>query len=401
MYFLFTIIALALIFDYINGFHDAANSIATIVSTKVLTPFQAVLWAAVFNFAAFFIFKDHGVADTVAKTVDPAKIEKAGMLTVVFAGLIAAICWNLLTWWFGIPSSSSHTLIGGFAGAGIAAGGMDAVNAEPILKVASFIFLAPLVGMIIAFIISVWFIYSFRNGPAPRIVSLLIILGVIYFLYTHIETDPNEIKSHYESYFWQVVFYSKNFKWILLAFILLVMAVFTFWLNTLNATKANTWFKRLQLVSSAAFSIGHGGNDAQKVMGIITAALIANGNIATFEQMPAWVPIACYSAIGLGTMSGGWKIVKTMGTRITKVTPFEGVAAETAGAITLFVTEALKIPVSTTHTITGSIMGVGATKRLSAVRWGVTLHLLWAWILTIPVSALLAAGIFYLVHFFI
>lgn len=401
MSFIFIVIGLALIFDYINGFHDAANSIATVVSTKVLTPFQAVLWAAVFNFAAFFIFKDHGVADTVAKTVDPTKIEKAGMLTVVFSGLIAAIAWNLFTWWFGIPSSSSHTLIGGFAGAGIAAGGLDAVNSEPILKVAAFIFLAPMVGMIIAFIISVWFIYSFRKGPAPQIISLLIILGVIYFLYTHIETDPEKIQSHYESIIWKVVFYSKNFKWILLAFILIVMAVFTFWLNTLNAAKANTWFKRLQLVSSAAFSIGHGGNDAQKVMGIITAALIANGNIASFEQMPTWVPIACYSAIGLGTMSGGWKIVKTMGTRITKVTPFEGVAAETAGAITLFVTEALKIPVSTTHTITGSIMGVGATKRLSAVRWGVTINLLWAWILTIPVSALVAAGIFYLVKMFI
>jgi PiT family inorganic phosphate transporter len=401
MSFIFIIIGLALIFDYINGFHDAANSIATIVSTKVLTPFQAVLCAAVFNFAAFFIFKDHGVADTVAKTVDPNKVEKAGMLVVVFAGLIAAITWNLFTWWFGIPSSSSHTLIGGFAGAGIAAGGLDAVNSEPILKTAAFIFLAPLVGMIIAFIISVWFIYSFRNGPAPRIISLLVILLVIYFLYANIETDPEKIKSHYESYIGKIVFYSKNFKWILLAVIMLVMAVFTFWLNTLNATKANTWFKRLQLVSSAAFSIGHGGNDAQKVMGIITAALIANGNIASFHEMPTWVPIACYSAIGLGTMSGGWKIVKTMGTRITKVTPFEGVAAETAGAITLFTTEALKIPVSTTHTITGSIMGVGATKRLSAVRWGVTINLLWAWILTIPVSALLAAGIFYVVRIFI
>ncbi|MCU7551102.1 inorganic phosphate transporter [Chitinophagaceae bacterium LB-8] len=401
MSFIFIIIGLALIFDYINGFHDAANSIATVVSTKVLTPFQAVLWAAVFNFAAFFIFKDHGVADTVAKTVDPSKIEKAGMLTVVFSGLIAAIAWNLFTWWFGIPSSSSHTLIGGFAGAGIAAGGWDAVNPEPIIKTASFIFMAPLIGMIIAFIISIWFIYSFRNGPAPRIISLLVILLVFYFLYVNIETDPEKLKSHYESYFWKVVFYSKNFKWILLAFIMIVMAVFTFWLNTLNATKANTWFKRLQLVSSAAFSIGHGGNDAQKVMGIITAALIANGNITSFEQMPAWVPVACYTAIGLGTMSGGWKIVKTMGTRITKVTPFEGVAAETAGAITLFTTEALKIPVSTTHTITGSIMGVGATKRLSAVRWGVTINLLWAWILTIPVSALVAAGIFYIVRLFL
>jgi PiT family inorganic phosphate transporter len=180
-----------------------------------------------------------------------------------------------------------------------------------------------------------------------------------------------------------------------------VLAVFTVYLNTLNATRANIWFKRLQLVSSAAFSIGHGGNDAQKVMGIITAALIASGSIDTFDQMPMWVPLACYAAISLGTMSGGWKIIKTMGTRITKVTPFEGVAAETAGAITLFVTEALKIPVSTTHTITGSIIGVGATKRLSAVRWGVTINLLWAWILTIPVSAFVAILVYHIVKLFI
>ena len=401
MSFIVVIIALALIFDYINGFHDAANSIATVVSTKVLTPFQAVLWAAVFNFAAFFIFKDHGVADTVAKTVKPEAIEKTRMLTVVFSGLIAAIFWNLLTWWFGIPSSSSHTLIGGFAGAGIAAGGFGAVNSEPIIRTASFIFLAPLVGMIIAFILSLWFIFSFRKGPLPKIVSLIVLAAVFYFLYQNLETDPANLKSHYESYIWKVVFFSKNFKWILLAFILTVMATFTFWLSTLNANSANVWFKRLQLVSSAAFSIGHGGNDAQKVMGIISAALIANGTIGSFEEMPNWVPLACYAAIGLGTMSGGWKIIKTMGTRITKVTPFEGVAAETAGAITLFVTEALKIPVSTTHTITGSIIGVGATKRLSAVRWGVTINLLWAWILTIPVSAVLAALVFYIAQLFI
>ncbi|ANE52255.1 inorganic phosphate transporter [Flavisolibacter tropicus] len=401
MSFLIVIIALALIFDYINGFHDAANSIATVVSTKVLTPFQAVIWAAVFNFAAFFIFKDHGVADTVAKTVKPDAVDKVGMLTVVFSGLIAAIAWNLLTWWFGIPSSSSHTLIGGFAGAGIAAGGWDAVNSAPIIRTASFIILAPVVGMIIAFIISLWFIFSFRKGLMPKLVSLLIIGGVLYFLYTHLETDPAKLKSHYESYFWKVVFFSSNFKWILLSLILICLAIFTFWLNTLNATKSTDWFKRLQLVSSAAFSIGHGGNDAQKVMGIITAALIANGDIASFHEMPTWVPLACYTAIGLGTMSGGWKIIKTMGTRITKVTPFEGVAAETAGAITLFVTEALKIPVSTTHTITGSIIGVGATKRLSAVRWGVTINLLWAWILTIPVSALLAALVYFIAKLFI
>lgn len=399
--FLIVVIALALIFDFINGFHDAANSIATVVSTKVLTPFQAVVWAALFNFAAFFIFKDHGVANTVAKTVKADVISGNVGMIVIFAGLIAAIAWNLLTWWFGIPSSSSHTLIGGFAGAGVAAGGFGAINSEPIIKTAIFIFVAPVVGLIIAFIISLWFIYSFRKGFLPRLISILIILGVLLFLYTHLEMDPSKLKSHYESYFWRVFFFSQNFKWILLSIILLSLATFTFWLNTLNATKANTWFKRLQLVSSAAFSIGHGGNDAQKVMGIITAALIASGSITTFEQMPFWVPLACYTAIGVGTMSGGWKIIKTMGTRITKVTPFEGVAAETAGAITLFVTEALKIPVSTTHTITGAIIGVGATKRLSAVRWGVTINLLWAWILTIPVSGLLAAGIYYLANLFL
>lgn len=395
--FLIVIIALALIFDYINGFHDAANSIATVVSTKVLTPFQAVLWAAIFNFAAFFIFKDHGVANTVAKTVH----EEVITLPVVFSGLIAAISWNLLTWWFGIPSSSSHTLIGGFAGAAIAHAGFNAVNSAVVLKTVGFIFLAPLVGLIFAFIISMWFINSFKKGFGTRLISIAVLAGVAWFLITNLETDPEKIKSHYESYLLRVIFYSKNFKWILLCFILTVMAVFTLYLNTLNANKANKWFKRLQLVSSAAFSIGHGGNDAQKVMGIITAALIAAGNIDSFEQMPVWVPLACYGAIGIGTMSGGWKIIKTMGTRITKVTPFEGVAAETAGAVTLFVTEAMKIPVSTTHTITGSIIGVGATKRLSAVRWGVTINLLWAWILTIPVSGLLAAGVYVIVRLFV
>lgn len=400
--FLISIIILALLFDYINGFHDAANSIATVVSTKVLTPFQAVLWAAIFNSVAFFIFKDHGVANTVAKTVNAEVVDGGSMMNVIFAGLIAAIAWNLLTWWFGIPSSSSHTLIGGFAGAGIAAAGFDAVNSAVIIKTVSFIFLAPLIGMLMAFIMSLWFLSSFGKGWKSRIISILVIAYVIYFLKTNLLTNPAELagKTDYESYFMQVVFYSKNFKWILLAFILLTMAVFSLYLNKLNAHRSNLWFKKLQLVSSAAFSIGHGGNDAQKVMGIITAALIAGGQISNFEEMPNWVPIACYAAIGLGTMSGGWKIVKTMGTRITKVTPFEGVAAETAGALTLFLTEALKIPVSTTHTITGAIMGVGATKRLSAVRWGVTINLIWAWILTIPVSALLAAFIYWILRFF-
>lgn len=481
--FLITVIVLALIFDFINGFHDAANSIATIVSTKVLTPFQAVLWAALFNSIAFFIFKDHGVADTVQKTVKPEHILDGSMMVVIFSGLIAAIAWNLLTWWLGIPSSSSHTLIGGFAGAAIANGGFDAINSSIILKTASFIVIAPVVGMIMAFIISLWFLSSFRKGIGPKITSAIILIGIGFFLYHTLKTSPvdlsgmsarvvndtmrveaipnnsmaqkmgfkkgdlltsvnnkhinsldslnymleelksgdpisyvvvrkpkdkpatevavnTEYKTTYDTKFIRVIMLGQNFKWILLASILTIMAIFAFFLNTLNAHRSNQWFKRLQLISSAAFSIGHGGNDAQKVMGIITAALIAGGMIPDIQHMPNWVPIACYTAIGLGTMSGGWKIVKTMGTKITKVTPFEGVAAETAGAVTLFVTEALKIPVSTTHTITGSIMGVGATKRLSAVRWGVTINLIWAWVLTIPISALLAAGIYKIVSLF-
>lgn len=475
--FLIIIIALALIFDYINGFHDAANSIATVVSTKVLTPLQAVIWAAFFNFVAFFIFKDHGVADTIAKTV------KADFITlpVIISGLVAAIFWNLLTWWYGIPSSSSHTLIGGFAGAAIAHAGFNSVNPEPVIKTVSFIVLAPLVGMIMAFIISLWFINSFRKGPLPRIISLGIMVGLAILLSNVITTEtprllglktttedittgvgikevshkspahsmkikkgdvitavgeievnsekqlgnafdnyhngdaitmsiirkdePTVIQAVYDtgynSRLWLGVFYGHNFKWILMCMVIFVMSIFTMFLNTLNVARSQKWFKRMQLVSSAIFSIGHGGNDAQKVMGIITAALIAGGNIESFDQMPVWVPLACYSAISLGTLSGGWKIIKTMGTRITKVTPFEGVAAETAGAVTLFLTENLKIPVSTTHTITGAIIGVGATKRLSAVRWGVTISLLWAWILTIPISGLAAALIYCIFSFFL
>ncbi len=299
-----------------------------------------------------------------------------------------------------------HTLIGGFAGAAIAhAGGFGAINmaSDPnILKTASFILLAPLTGMIMALIISLWFLNSFRKGHLPKLISFGVICLVAFFLYKNLEFDPAKLQSHYESYILKVIFFSKNFKWILLATILIIMAVFTIFLNRLNANRSNQWFRRLQLVSSAAFSIGHGGNDAQKVMGIIMAALVAsNPERYSLTHMEWWIPLACYTAIAVGTMSGGWKIIKTMGTRITKVTPFEGVAAETAGAITLFVTEALKIPVSTTHTITGAIMGVGATKRLSAVRWGVTVNLLWAWILTIPISGLLAAGIYSIVKLFL
>ncbi len=325
---LIVIIALALIFDYINGFHDAANSIATIVSTKVLTPFLAVLWAAFFNFVAFFIAKfiigGFGIANTVAKTVSEDFIT----LPVILAGLIAAIVWNLFTWWKGIPSSSSHTLIGGFAGAAITYGGFDAVHAAVVLKIAAFILLAPLIGMVMASVITI------------------IIMNVC---------------------------------------------------RRANPIRAEQWFKRLQLVSSGLFSIGHGLNDSQKVMGIIAAALfVAGGKTGDIMHIPNWVPLACFSMIALGTMSGGWRIVKTMGTKITKVTPLEGVAAETAGALTLYITEILKIPVSTTHTITGAIIGVGAVKRMSAVRWGVTINLMWAWIITIPVSALLASGVYWL-----
>lgn len=377
---LITIIILAIIFDLINGFHDAANSIATVVSTKVLTPFQAVLWAALFNFVAFWIF-DLKVADTVAKTVHNDAIN----LNVIFGGLIAAIFWNLLTWWYGIPSSSSHTLIGGFAGAAVAHGGFDVVNQESIIKTFLFIFLAPIIGMIIAYLLTVMIMHlAKRSIPS----------------------------------------------------------------------KAERWFRTLQLFSSAAFSIGHGGSDSQKVMGIIAAALIVfnsfqvqeNPNYKTeswntiqyayedevtkekisipdgmtfaeykkqfkeehghsikekIKHIPGWVPLMCYSAIGIGTMMGGWRIVKTMGTKITKVTPLEGVAAETAGAITLYgVSQGLGVPVSTTHTIAGSIIGVGMTKRLSAVRWGVTTNLLWAWILTIPVSGLIGAITYYILRLF-
>ncbi len=375
---LIVVILLAIAFDLVNGFHDAANSIATVVSTKVLTPTQAVIWAAFFNVVAFWIF-DLKVADTVAKTVHSEAIN----LEVVFAGLVAAIFWNLLTWWYGIPSSSSHTLIGGFAGAAIAhAGTIDVVNNESIIKTFLFIFLAPIIGLLIAYVITI------------------IILNIAK-------------KSH--------------------------------------PSRAEKWFKRLQLVSSALFSIGHGGSDSQKVIGIIAAAIIVftaanpqfkNEDWAKMEfkyeneethqevklpegvsyadykldyekehkaklkekikSVPDWIPVVCYAAIGLGTMMGGWKIVKTMGNKITKVTPLEGVAAETAGAVTLFgVSQGLGVPVSTTHTISGAIIGVGMTKRLSAVRWGVTINILWAWILTIPVSGLVAAIFYWILKFII
>jgi PiT family inorganic phosphate transporter len=375
---LIVIIILAIIFDFINGFHDAANSIATIVSTKVLTPFQAVIWAAFFNFVAFFIFKDHAVANTVANTVKPEVVNGHNGMLVVLSGLIASISWNLLTWWYGIPSSSSHTLIGGFAGAAVAAAGFSSIDGPKIWIVVLFIVLAPLIGMLISvFITLVTMQRSFWLKII--IISALVAVCVVFIPF----------KKEFE-------------RWGLLGLgVIFMLSYFYTYLRGETAQRTTNMYKKLQLVSSAALSIGHGGSDAQKVMGIITVALIAGGQIQTFSQMPDWVPIACYSAISLGTLSGGWKIVKTMGTKITKVTPLEGVMAETAGAITLFAAANLGAPVSTTHTITGAIVGVGATKRLSAVRWGVTVNLVWAWILTIPVSGLLAAGVYALLKIFL
>lgn len=337
---LIIIIILALIFDFINGFHDAANSIATVVSTKVLKPFTAVLWAAAFNFIAFLVFNLH-IVDTIAKTVDTDFIT----LQVILSGLIAAIIWNLLTWYLGIPSSSSHTLVGGFAGAAIAYAGWGVVHSDKIIKIASFIFLAPIIGMVFSFLLSVALLHICKR---------------------------------------------------------------------MRPSKLTRIFKSLQLVSSALFSLGHGGNDAQKVMGIITAALIVYfrnfdpstiphwAHITYFssgkiDTIPLWIVLGCHSAIALGTMMGGWRIVKTMGSKITHLTPFQGVAAETSGAALLFGTEAFGIPVSTTHTITGAIIGAGMTRRVTAVRWGVGARLLWAWVLTIPVSMLIAIGVFKLV----
>ena len=565
---LIVIIALALIFDYINGFHDAANSIATVVSTKVLTPFQAVLWAALFNVVAFWIFKDHAVANSISKTVYKDFIT----LPVIFSGLLAAIFWNLLTWWYGIPSSSSHTLIGGFAGAAIAHAlmlkGIDyswakIVDADTIIKTILFIFLAPIIGIIISIFITV---VTIMRNVWIRLCIISVVTFATVLMFDHFETSKmnenvqkfygidkykkevsnikeelktnksdtillanlaiNEEKLSKAAAFYEQIKPSvDNFDalgadsiaaiahsngWLagvaisklkdevrnandflvleakapenkdakaeyviakditegykaplklylegtidLDSTLVLVNSIYPIQAKNIDKVKAKItkfniektfsseidksdnkmivygiigssilfmlvyiyvekiktptarsvayMFKKLQLFSSAAFSIGHGGNDAQKVMGIIGAALIASGSIQDFGQLPNWVPISCYLAIGLGTMSGGWKIIKTMGSRITKVTPLEGVAAETAGAFTLFFTGQMGIPVSTTHTITGSIIGVGATKRLSAVRWGVTTNLLWAWVLTIPVSGVLAAITYFIVSYF-
>lgn len=349
---LIAIIVLAICFDFINGFHDSANSIATVVSTKVLKPVVAVIWAAFFNFVAFFIAEyilGFNIANTVQKVVEGEFVT----LPIIIAGLSAAIVWSLITWWKGIPSSSSHTLIGGLMGAAICCKGFYSVHWETVGIIVLFIFVAPLIGFLAGNIITV----------------------ILYWCCRHIKP------SH-----------------------------------------ADKWFKRLQLVSSACLSIGHGLNDSQKEIGVIACALTAYGVQYGMDTLPtwllpdtitegaaaynltgapAWIPVACITAIAIGTMSGGWKIIKTMGNKITKITPVEGFCSQAAGAITLFVTQHLGVPVSTTHVISGSIMGVGAVKRLSAVRWGVTLDLITAWIITIPISALIGAIVYSITTLFI
>jgi PiT family inorganic phosphate transporter len=325
------IIAVALLFDFINGFHDSANSIATVVGTRVLSPGVAVLWAAFFNFVAAFVIST-GVAKTISKgIVHPDVVDTS----VILAALLGAITWNLITWWLGLPTSSSHALIGGFGGAAVAKAGIGALVAAGWIKTITFIFISPLVGMTAALGLTVglsWLVYRWPAAPVDRA------------------------------------------------------------------------FKKLQLLSAAAFSVSHGGNDAQKTMGIIVGLLVATkANFAgatdwtrflyvpTADHIPLWVEMAAYSAIALGTALGGWRIVKTMGTRITKLRPFGGFCAESGGAGAIFMATALGIPVSTTHTITGAIVGVGAANRLSAVRWGIATRIVWAWIITIPMSGSIAA----------
>jgi PiT family inorganic phosphate transporter len=325
---LYAVIAIALAFDFTNGFHDAANSIATVVATRVLTPRLAVLWAATFNFIAFLIFKT-AVASTIAKGVVTQEVLSIG---VVFAGLIGAITWNLVTYYMGLPSSSSHALVGGIVGAAVAKSGFSAVLSDGLSKIAVFIVLAPLIGLAVAFIAMV--------------------------------------------------------------------VVLRFAAHSQNVERLNRRFRRLQLISAGAYSLGHGGNDAQKTMGVILALLIATHKVAPTADVPLWVVLAAHSAIALGTLSGGWRVVHTLGSRITKLQPSGGVAAESAAAATLFFVSAHGIPVSTTHTITGAIIGVGSIQRLSAVRWGVAGRVVWAWILTIPGAAIVSAAVYLIVKAF-
>ncbi len=318
LHILVTLIVVALVFDFLNGFHDAANSIATIVSTRVMRPQWAVLWAAFFNFIAFLFF-GLLVAATVGKgIIDPAVVDHY----VVFGALIGAISWNIITWYFGIPSSSSHALIGGLAGAAVAKGGVGSLVASGFLKTTAAIVLSPLLGLALGALLMLAVSWIF-SGTTPR--------------------------------------------------------------------RVDRWFRRLQFVSASLYSLGHGGNDAQKTMGIIWMLLIAAEVTGPKEPLPFWVVMACQSAMALGTMFGGWRIVKTMGQKITKLKPVGGACAETGGAITLFLATWLGVPVSTTHTITGAIVGVGSVNKFNAVRWGVAGNIVWAWILTIPCSAFIAA----------
>jgi inorganic phosphate transporter, PiT family len=318
------IILVALVFDFLNGFHDAANSIATVVSTRVLSPQKAVVWAAFFNFVAAFVLGTH-----VAKTLGSGMIDLSVVTRdVVLAGLVGAIAWNLITWYYGIPVSSSHALIGGYAGAAVAKAGWSAIIASGWTKTLVFIVLAPLIGMVLGFTL---------------------------------------------------------------------MASITWLLRKWNPFRLDKLFRRLQLLSAAFYSLGHGGNDAQKTMGIITGLLVASGHLQKFE-VPLWVILLSHAAIAFGTMFGGWRIVKTMGSKITKLQPFGGFCAETSGALTLIGATLSGIPVSTTHTITGAIVGVGATKRLSAVKWGVAGRIVWAWVLTIPLAAAMSAATYFLVR---
>jgi len=320
------LIFVALAFDFINGFHDAANSIATVVSTRVLSPGQAVVWAALFNFIAAFTF---GTA--VAKTIGNGMIDISQVtFGVIFAGLLGAIVWDLITWYYAVPTSSSHALIGGYAGAAIARAGLGVIIPAGWTKTLMYIILAPLIGLTLGFLLSVAIFWIFQKWTPRRVDRV---------------------------------------------------------------------FRKAQLFSAAAYSLGHGTNDAQKTMGIIAGVLVTAGYLKTFS-IPVWVVLAAHTAIALGTLSGGWRIIHTMGSKITRLTPFGGFAAETAGAITLFTASHLGVPVSTTHTITGAIVGVGATRRLSAVRWGVAGRIVWAWLLTIPMSALIGAMTFWIVRFF-
>jgi inorganic phosphate transporter, PiT family len=312
------LILVALFFDYINGFHDAANSIATVVSTRVLSPGKAVIWAAFFNFVAAFTF---GTA--VAKTVGSGMIDvNVVTFAVIFAGLVGAIVWDLITWYFGLPTSSSHALIGGYAGAAVAKAGWVAVVPSGWTKTLMFIVLSPLIGMLLGLLLMTAILWIFRWTPPSRV---------------------------------------------------------------------DRWFRRLQLLSAAFFSLNHGANDAQKTMGIIAGVLFAAGYIQTFD-IPFWVVLAAHTAIGLGTLAGGWRIIHTMGSKITKLQPVGGFAAETSAAISILIATQTGVPVSTTHAITGAIVGVGATRRLSAVRWGVAGQIVWAWVLTIPAAFFIAAG---------